>query len=248
MLWPYDGAATRGSDTVQAPSQHLIHLMGGPSGRSHRLCLEAGSTSAHLDEWLRLLSVPPDGGSGGGGGGGGGGSGGSGGGGGGGGSGSGRRGSSLASLGDSVRRGGDRHGASGDAGDAGAVIGGGGGGGGGSLSGSGSSELSRTPQPRGLFPGALAQSPGPLLTVPAGLVADLGASGGSSTASTAPRAPSLRREGSSMAREASSSMLSEAARSARDNGDDVFYDAEEYDGEGDAAPDAQMLRNTVTAC
>ena len=51
-----------------------------------------------------------------------------------------------------------------------------------------------------------------------------------------------------MAREASSSMLSEAARSARDNGDDVFYDAEEYDGEGDAAPDAQMLRNTVTAC
>ena len=49
-------------------------------------------------------------------------------------------------------------------------------------------------------------------------------------------------------REASSSMLSEAARSARDNGDDVFYDAEEYDGEGDAAPDAQMLRNTVTAC
>ena len=229
MLWPYDGAATRGSDTVQAPSQHLIHLLGGPSGRSHRLCLEAGSTSAHLDEWLRLLSVPPDSGGGGGGGGGGG-----------------RRGSSLASLGDSVRRSGDRHGASGDAGDAGAVIGGGGGG---SLSGSGSSELSRTPQPRGLFPGgALAQSPGPLLTVPAGVVADLGASGGSSTASTAPRAPSLRREDSSMAREASSSMLSEAARSARDNGDDVFYDAEEYDGEGDAAPDAQMLRNTVTAC
>ena len=70
MLWPYDGVATRGSDTVQAPSQHLIHLMGGPSGRSHRLCLEAGSTSAHLDEWLRLLSVPPDGGGGGGGGGG----------------------------------------------------------------------------------------------------------------------------------------------------------------------------------
>ena len=70
VLWPYDGVATRGSDTVQAPSQHLIHLMGGPSGRSHRLCLEAGSTSAHLDEWLRLLSVPPDGGGGGGGGGG----------------------------------------------------------------------------------------------------------------------------------------------------------------------------------
>ena len=70
MLWPYDGAATRGSDTVQAPSQHLIHLLGGPSGRSHRLCLEAGSTSAHLDEWLRLLSVPPDSGGGGGGGGG----------------------------------------------------------------------------------------------------------------------------------------------------------------------------------
>ena len=51
-----------------------------------------------------------------------------------------------------------------------------------------------------------------------------------------------------MAREASSSsLLFEAARGARDDGD-VFYDAEEYDGEGDAAPDAQMLRNTVTPC
>ena len=84
--------------------------------------------------------------------------------------------------------------------------------------------------------------------MPAGVVADLGASGGSSTASTAPRASSLRREGPAVAREASSSsLLSEAARGARDDGD-VFYDAEEYDGEGDAAPDAQMLRNTVTPC
>ena len=225
VLWPYDGAATRGSDTVQAPSQHLIHLMGGPSGRSHRLCLEAGSTSAHLDAWLRLLSVPPDGGGDGRGGGGG------------------RRGSALGD-----RRSGDSLGASGDAGDAG---GGGIGGSGGS-----SSELSRTPQPRSLFPGAVSESPGPLLTVPAGVLADLGESG-SSTASTAPRAPSLRarrnsspsirREGS-MSREASTSILSEAARSARDNCEDVFYDAEEYDVEGDAAPDAQMLHNTVTAC
>ena len=98
------------------------------------------------------------------------------------------------------------------------------------------------------LPLSATQSPGPLLTVPAGVVADLGASGGSSTASTAPRASLLRREGPAVAREASSSsLLSEAARSARDDGD-VFYDAEEYDGEGDAAPDAQMLRNTVTPC
>jgi hypothetical protein len=46
VLWPYDGVATRGSDTVQAPSQHLIYLMGGPSGRSHISALPRGITSA----------------------------------------------------------------------------------------------------------------------------------------------------------------------------------------------------------